>query len=259
MNLFFALVLGSTSPGWFEPLAFQDPPPEQQEAFSSDSPFQIREKEPAGTRIQDFRWRYEYTDYDEWTFEFEDNGTAFGDELEEDVQRHKTGFLWLAGREQGAFVLSLFAEETSWSGPIRDDASLLGVEVGVQGTPRLQPHLPVSPLVDYGILVSPHYGQGDDVIDDLFYFEAIGQFGIGIDVYGFQVAGGIRSSLLLGRFNLESAAQNALNARGETIFGVNNGGYASLMYRGRDFPLVGRVQLVVGNLTAAIFSAGVRF
>lgn len=236
-----------------------DPRDERGSPEGWDSPFQIRSKEPPAAAYNDFAWQFEYSRFHEWTFEFDDQGSAFGDDLDEDVERRKTGFQWRSGREQSGFVLGVFAETLETDGRIRDDVQIIGADIGVQGTPRVTPGRPISPLMDYSLLFSPHFGQGDDVFDDLFYFEADARFGIGLDVYGFQATGGIRSSLILGRFNLEDSAQAALMARGETIFGSNTGGYAALSYRGRDLPVLLRLQGVFGNLAAGSIAAGIRF
>lgn len=167
-------------------------------------------------------------EHEEWTLDLDAQAFAT-DELDiEDVERSQAGFRYRGGGEAAGLVVHLFVERVRFDGIFDDDLDLVGLELGVEGTPRFLRGRTVSPIMDYGLLLSGHGGEGDDVFDEVGFLEANGHLGLGVDVLGAQVAVGARASALAGRYDLRREVRmNTLtgDADGEAFAAANAGAY----------------------------------
>ena len=202
-------------------------------------------------------------EHDEWTLELDEEAFILDEVDIEDVERGQAGLRYRGGPEFGGVVVHIFVERVEFEdSPFSDEIDLLGLEFGIEGAPRFLRQKPVSPLVDYSLLVSLHAGEGDDIFDEFGFLEANARLGLGVDIVGLQIAAGGTFVGVAGAYDFNQTVRSGTitgDADAEAFSGFNAGGYARLSYRARDFPVVAHVQGIVGKLTGFFASIGIRF
>jgi hypothetical protein len=243
---------------------FLAPPP----LLGAPAPFQDRARftgvgDGSSGFINDFEFLLKHTELEELTFDFNDDDVLFGNTLGssvdvEDIERDQLMLRYRPGNETVGGVFGIFFEKWDLDDRLVEEVDIFGVNLGVNGTPRFLKR-PVSPIVDYGFDLSVHIGNGDDFFDDLVYAEVALQAGVGVDVYGVQATVGAMNSTIVGVFTLEQQIENATGLEGEVLAGNNLAGYLRVGYRGRDAPVVARIQALIGQITGVVASVGLRF
>jgi len=175
-------------------------------------------------------------------------------DVETSLDRQALGIQIRGGTAEMSGYVALFKERLQFDDFTRQEADAYGVEVGGGGSYRLGTSSdggPV-PVLDYELSASLRYGDGDQLIDYLWFAEATAQIGAGVEIRSFQATAGVVASTIVGDFDIDPG-------NGDVIEGSNLGGYLRLAYVGREAPVLVRVQAMFGDIHGAIFSFGLRF
>jgi len=185
--------------------------------------------------------------------------SVLGDFDLDDVERRRTGLEFRVGIEAIEFDAIVFQERFE---PF-DTFDLIGVGLGLRGTPRLQSGRDVSPILDFGANVSVASGDGDvafvDSLGNDFFVDgdivALAEqlrLGAGLDVFGVQVAFGLLADFVQGRIDVGVDDDIGIKSS-------NSSGYVRVAYRGRDVPIYASAEVYGGGLTGFAFQLGFRF
>jgi hypothetical protein len=179
-----------------------------------------------------------------------------------EVEREMLRLRYQGGIAQVGYHIDLFYEELQIDGPrittgpdftLSDDVELFGLGVGALGRFDFFQQAAVSTVLEYDLGVSFHQGKGEGIIEELNYFEAQLQAGIGLSIHGVTLSAGAMGSYWAGNLNLDASVT------GEELEADNLGGYASVSWNPSSLPLAGRLQAHFGNVSGIQATIQFRF
>jgi hypothetical protein len=222
----------------------------------------IRDDDAPRGFLNDLQFVWRGQEYDEITFLTEDEVDGEDEFDYQDTRRFMTGIRYRGGSVNVGFRAGVYLEKLE----LRDDTDVgeddiegFAFEVGIEGVPPLTRDSPVTPILDYEARLGSHFLNGDDVVDGLFYLEAMGRFGFGIDAYGAQLTGGVMGSGIAGAFDLQDDVKTSTGTDGDVLLGSNFAGYVRAAYAARDVPVLAEIQVIFGQIRGVVMAAGIRF